>query len=218
MQRKSLWLGFFFAAATALALSTGGYCAESQVMKDFTAALEQNDPVKAAAVIDANKDKVPGEIKALLDEAAAPGLSKEDVDGKYYIAELMAKLYKDSTGDIEPLKTVKKKSFDSKLSPAVRSTAVNGVHVVECPEPAGEMKNFFKPDNIIIKKDETVRWVNNDKDGHIFASMPFIGMGGIFSPKVEHGQSWEFKFEKPGEYFYICFIHQRMMGKVTVEE
>lgn len=218
MRRKSLWLGFVFAVVTALTLSTRGYCAESQVRKDFTTALEQNDQIKAAAVIDANKDKVPAEIKALLDEADAPGLSNEDVEGKHYLAELMAKLYKDSTGDVEPLKTVKKKVFESRLSPAVRSTAVNGVHVVECPEPAGEMKNFFKPDNIIIKKGETVKWVNNDKEGHIFASMPFIGMGGIFSTKVEHGQSWEFKFEKPGEYFYICFIHKGMMGKVTVEE
>lgn len=218
MQRKSLWLGFVLAAVTALALSNSGYCAESQVRKDFITALEQNDPVKTAAVIDANKDKVPAEITAILDEAAAPGLSKEEADGKRYLAELMAKHYKDSTGDMEPLKTVKKKIFESKLSPAVRSTAVDGVHIVESPEPAGEMKNFFKPDNIIIKKGETVRWVNNDKEGHIFASMSFLGMGGIFSPRVEQGKSWDFKFEKPGEYFYICFIHQGMVGKVTVEE
>ncbi|MEK7774056.1 MAG: plastocyanin/azurin family copper-binding protein [Deltaproteobacteria bacterium] len=218
MQRKNLWFGFVLAAVMTLTLSVRGYSAESQVRKDFVTALEQNDSIKAASIVDANKDKVPLEIKAILDEAAVPGVTREEMDGKFYLAELMAKHYKDSTGDMEPLKEVKKKIFDSKLTPPIRSTAVAGVHTVDCPEPAGDIKNIFRPDNILIKKGETVRWVNNDKEGHIFASMPFIGMSGIFSTKVEQGQSWDFKFEKAGEYFYMCFIHQGMLGKVTVEE
>lgn len=82
----------------------------------------------------------------------------------------------------------------------------------------GKIRNVFSPDNVIIKQGEKVRWVNEDKYKHLFAStMQFLGgMGGISSPDVEPGESWEYKFEKPGEYFYMCFIHRGMLGKVTV--
>lgn len=202
--------------AAVLSLSSAGSC-ESEITKQFLEAYDQKSAVKMAEVIKANKDKVPDEIKALVDEAMAPGMTQEDRDGKFFVADMMARAYKDETGDVEILKFVKRKEFDSKLGPAVRSTPKDGVHTVEFPMATPEVKNVFRPDNIIIKAGDTVRWVNNDEQGHIFASMPLIGLGGIFSPRVEPGKSWDFKFEKPGEYFYICFIHHGMIGKVTVE-
>jgi len=202
--------------AAVLSLSSAGFC-ESEITKQFLEAYDQKSAVKMAEVIKANKDKVPDEIKALVDEAMAPEMTQEDRDGKFFVADMMARAYKDETGDVEVLKFVKRKEFDSKLGPQVRSTPKDGVHIVEFPMATPEVKNVFRPDNIIIKAGETVRWVNNDEQGHIFASMPLIGEGGIFSPRVEPGKSWDFKFEKPGEYFYICFIHHGMIGKVTVE-
>ena len=86
------------------------------------------------------------------------------------------------------------------------------------PKPSGDDKNIFKPDNITIKRGESVRWVNTGETEHILASMPLISVPGLFSPKVEAGQSWDYKFEKTGEYYYLCFIHKSMIGKVTVEE
>ena len=214
IRRFSLCLALSLAAS--LLWSSAGFC-ESEITKQFLDAYDQKSAVKMAEVIKANKDKIPDEIKALVDEAMAPGMTEEDKDGKFFVADMMARAYKDETGDVEILKFVKRKEFDSKLGPPVRSTAKDGVHMVEFPKPTAEVKNVFVPDNIIIKAGETVRWVNNDEQAHIFASMPLIGIGGIFTPRIEPGKSWEFKFEKPGEYFYICFIHHGMIGKVTVE-
>jgi len=210
--------GFSLALSLAAVLfcASAGIC-ESEITQQFLEAYDQKSALKMAEVIKVNKDKVPAEITALVNEAMAPDISQEDRDGKFFVADMMARAYKDETGDVEILKFVKRKEFDSKLGPAVRSVAKDGVHIVEFPKATEEAKNIFKPDNIIIKAGETVRWVNNDEQGHIFASMPVIGIGGIFSPKVEPGKSWDFKFEKPGEYFYICFIHHGMIGKVTVE-
>jgi len=194
------------------------FSGDSEVVKNFKAALVENDEKVMYEVVEQNKEKIPAEVKALMDEAAAPGASEEVVKGDFYVAELMATIYKNLFQDVEPLRAVKKKYFETLLTPQVRSTAEGGVHIITMPTPAGEMENVFKPDNIIIKKGETVRFVNNDAAAHILASLAFLGEGGLFSPNIETGQSWEYKFEKPGEYYYICFIHKSMAGKITVEE
>ncbi|MBI5643543.1 MAG: cupredoxin domain-containing protein [Deltaproteobacteria bacterium] len=199
-----------------ISLSYPGFC-ESEITKQFLEAYDQKNAIKMSEVIKANKDKVPDEIRAMVEEALKPETKQEDRDSKFFVADMMARAYKDETGDVETLKFVKRKEFDSKLGAQVRSTPQNGVHIVEFPMATPEVKNIFRPDNIIIKAGETVRWVNKDEQGHIFASMPLIGVGGIFTPRIEPGKSWEFKFEKPGEYYYICFIHHGMIGKITVE-
>lgn len=183
--------------------------------KDFIAALEANDGEKMFSIVEANKDNIPGEIQGLLTEAKD---AKEEKAGLLHIAEMMARYYKDITGNAEHLIEVRKADFESRLSPPVRPKAVNGTHTIEFPKPAGDVKNVFRPDNIIIKRNETIRWVNNDETAHVFSSMQFIGKKGIKSPSVEPGKGYEFKFEETGEYYYICFIHRGMVGKVTVEE
>jgi hypothetical protein len=35
---------------------------------------------------------------------------------------------------------------------------------------------------------------------------------------IGKGDTWEYTFNEPGEYFYICFIHRAMIGKITVVE
>jgi len=190
----------------------------SEITQNFLDAFINKDTVKMSSIIKENKDKIPDEIKALIDEAKLPELSKEDKETKLNIAEIIANAYKNVTGNIEPLKQVKKDAFDSKLSPQLHSAPVEGFHIIEMPKPSGDDKNIFKPDNITIKRGESVRWVNTGETEHILASMPLISVPGLFSPKVEAGQSWDYKFEKTGEYYYLCFIHKSMIGKVTVEE
>lgn len=218
MNLKRLALIVAIISITALASARPGFSEESAIRQGFIAAFEDNDTIKMTSVIEENKDRIPGEIKALLDEAFQPGATAGDREIKLYLAELMASAYKEVSDDYKPLLEVKKKSFDAKLSAPVRSTALNGVHTVDVPKAAGDVKNIFRPENIIIKKGETVKWVNNDETGHIFSTMGAISSGRFLSPNVEPGKSWEYKFEKPGQYFYICFIHQAMIGKVTVEE
>jgi plastocyanin len=205
-----------FVLAIIIFTSGVGHSAGSPVIDEYTKALDANDAAGMTAVVEKYKMYIPATIKKLLDEAAGPDTDKEKKEEHFYLAELIANSYKEQTGEVGPLIDVKKAVFNSRLSPPVRSVAKEGVHIVDMPEAKGEEKNVFKPDNIIIKQGETVRWVNRDKISHVFASMPLIGAGGIFVPNIDPDASYDFKFDKPGEYYYICFIHRGMIGKITV--
>ncbi len=215
MHSKRLWS--CLALIAVFALSSISYSFESKIVNDFLTAYDAKDAVGMAAITEKNKEKIPSEILALLYEAMFPKTTEEDREANFFIAELIAKTYKDATGDIEPLLNVKRTVFNSKLTQPLSSTTEGGVHIVELPKTNENETNIFKPDNIIIRQGETVRWVNRDKIAHIFASMPFIGLGDIFTPNIQPGESWEYKFEEPGEYYYLCFIHKGMIGKVTAE-
>lgn len=208
----------FLVFTAVIALSGVARGAESEIRKSFIEARETNNAVLMTKIVEDNKDKIPAEIQSLLDEALSGKATVEEQDGLLYMAELMAKEYKDVAGNASYLITVKKAAFDVKLpQPAVRLDAKDGIYVIEMPPHQDGAQNIFKPENVIIKKG-TVKWVNNDVSAHIFATISLISAGVIRSPSVEPGQSWEYKFERPGEYFYICFIHRSMKGKITVEE
>lgn len=209
--------GLSLAIAVSVLISGVAASHAGEVRDKFIAALEANDKAGMYAAVNDNLDAVPAEILELIKEAKAPGTTPEDRGSYLYIAELMAKAYKDKTGDLEPLLNVKKRSFEARLGAPVRLKAENGVDTILIPKATGETKNIFEPDNVIIKQGETVRWVNSDEIAHIFSTLPLISAGKFFAKSVEPGESWEFKFEKPGEYFYLCFIHPSMVGKITVE-
>ncbi len=206
-------LAAVFFAGKALSGPPGGV--HSDVQKEFTAAFEEKDGVKMHSVVEANKDKIPAEIKTMLAEAKN---AKENKQRLFYAAETMSRYYKDITGDASYLIEVRKADFESRLTPPVRSTAVKGLHTIEVPKPTANAKNVFSPDNIIIKKGGTVRWINKDSTAHLFASLSFLGKKGIKSATVEPGQKYDFWFDKAGDYYYICYIHNSMIGKVAVEE
>ncbi len=199
-----------FAGASAHAL-------DPRIAQDFERAVDRGDLNGMRRIVEENLNDIPPVIEALVEEALLPGTSKEDREASFYVAERMASEYKEVTGDFGFLKKVKRASFESQLHSPVRSTPEDGVHTVEAMSTE-EVKNIFRPDNIVIKKGETVRWVNNDTVSHLLASMPVIGMKGLFSPSINPGEEWAYTFEEPGEYYYICFIHKLMHGKVTVTE
>ena len=203
--------------AIAAALTAPAYGAESEILKTFLKAYDSNNAMGMTAVVEKNQDKVPGEIKDLIEESKLTELTPDERAEKLYIAELLAREYNNITGDSALLIKIKQIDFNTRLDPPVRSVASRGIQTVEIPPVDEITKKVFKPDNIIIKAGETVRWVNKDKVIHILASMPLIGEVGIFSPNLEPGKSWEYKFDKPGEYYYLCFIHQGMIGRITVE-
>lgn len=194
------------------------HSAESEFVKRFKDALEKNNMQEMTSLVATNKGSVPAEIRALLTEAARPDISKEGKDEGYNVAEVMAREYKDASGDAGMLIEVKKTSFNSRLSTPIRPALSNGVVEIRIPRPTGASKNVFAPDNIVIKKGETVRWINDDSVMHVFASLKLISTGGISSPKLEPGMNWEARFERSSEYYYICFIHSSMIGKISVEE
>jgi len=208
---------FIFTLSTVFFLLLGqAQAADSDFVQAFIKAYDSKNIIIMSKLIKTNKDKIPDEVRVLVKEGLDKGLSKVDKTAKFFTAELIAREYKDLTGDAGLLIELKKAEFNSSLHTAVKSEADKGVNIINIPSGTDKEKNLFLPDNIIINEGETVRWKNNDSTAHIFASMPLIGNGGIFTPSLKAGATWEYKFDKPGEYFYLCFIHKGMVGKVTV--
>jgi len=207
-----------FLALTGLIFSRGAACADdSEIVRKFKNAYYSQNDAAAHDVISANRVFIAQELKALLDIALIPRTPAGARESSFSIATAMAQEYKNVTGDIALLRMVKSRIFNSRLMPPVRIEPSGGVYMVETLSNDAVI-NAFAPDNIIVPKGSIVRWVNTDTTAHLLASMPVIGIGGIFSPRIEPGQSWEFKFDNPGVYYYICFIHKTMYGKVKVEE
>ncbi|MBI5587266.1 MAG: hypothetical protein HY889_02745 [Deltaproteobacteria bacterium] len=202
---------------TFFVLANGAAYAESELVKKFRRALNSKDFATMTILVQKNRNNIPSEVNALVDEAFSPGAAADTRESMFTVAEFLADEYKNQTGDISLLKSVKVRIFESKLSKPVNPALQDGVYTVESVS-SDKVKNIFIPDNIIIKKGSTVRWVNNDNVAHLLASVPVIGGGGIFSPTIDPGSTWQYTFNKAGEYYYICFIHKVMYGKVTVVE
>lgn len=213
LKRMILFLaltGFIFSSGAALA-------ADSEIVHKFKNAYYSKNTEAAHQVISVNRAFIPQELKALLDIALIPKVPAGLRESNFFIATAMAEEYKNTTGDIAILRMVKSRIFNSRLMQPMRPQPSDGFYVVETISTDAVI-NAFIPDNIIVPKGSIVRWVNKDTTEHLLASMPVIGLGGIFSSPIEPGKSWEFKFDTPGVYYYICFIHKVMYGKVTVEE
>ena len=82
------------------------------------------------------------------------------------------------------------------------------------------MKNIqFEPGDVTVKAGDTVTWTNNESVPH---DVEGSGKGVKFSSGAEggmnEGATFEFTFDKPGTYEYICRVHAPgMAGTVTVE-
>ena len=76
------------------------------------------------------------------------------------------------------------------------------------------MSNFaFSPMAITVPAGTTVSWTNKDGEPHTVTSLE-----GLFrSGALDTGDSFKFKFVKAGVYKYVCSIHPRMTGTVTVK-
>lgn len=207
----SLYLLFI----TVFVLSGSAAAANSEVVNRFKRALESKDFNMMTTLVRKNMEKIPSEVDSLMDLAFSPDIAPAERDSMFTVAEFMADEYKKQTDDISLLKGVKVRIFESKLSEPVIADPQNGVYTVDAISTEN-VKNIFAPGNLVIKKGSTVRWRNNDTVAHLLASVPVIGSGGIFSPTIEPGAGWEYTFDKTGEYYYICFIHKVMYGKVTV--
>jgi len=213
MKRNIVFLSIFL-LITACFFAGEAEADHRDLSKAFMKAYNTNIGMKG--VIEHNKDLVPAEIKKLLAESHANGISAGTKAQKQYMAETMAREYKNVTGDISYLIEVKKDIFNSRLHAPVHTVNKDGINTVYMPRATAHEKNVFKPDNIIIHAGEWVRWVNNAGAAHIFASMPLIGKQILFTPSIKPDETWIQRFTDPGEYYYFCYIHNSMVGKITV--
>jgi plastocyanin len=72
---------------------------------------------------------------------------------------------------------------------------------------------MFSPANITVRAGATVTWVNLDDEPHSV----FSDAGLFHSSALDTHERFSYKFEKPGIYHYLCTLHPRMLGTVTVE-
>ncbi len=75
---------------------------------------------------------------------------------------------------------------------------------------------YYSPPTItvVIGKNNTVTWVNNDDAPHTVTATD----GSFNSGNLNAGQSWSYTFTAPGTYTYYCSYHSWMKGTVIVKE
>ena len=75
------------------------------------------------------------------------------------------------------------------------------------------MKNFdFTPMALTVTAGTTVTWRNMDEEPHTVVSTD-----GLFrSSALDTNETFTFKFTKAGTFKYVCTIHPRMVGTITV--
>ena len=76
------------------------------------------------------------------------------------------------------------------------------------------MKNFdFTPMAMTVNAGTTVTWRNMDEEPHTVVSAD-----GLFrSAALDTKESFAFTFTKAGTYKYVCSIHPKMVGTITVK-
>jgi plastocyanin len=76
------------------------------------------------------------------------------------------------------------------------------------------MKNFdFAPMALTVTAGTTVTWRNMDEEPHTVVSAD-----GLFrSSALDTKETFTFKFVKAGVYKYVCSIHPKMVGTITVK-
>lgn len=77
------------------------------------------------------------------------------------------------------------------------------------------IKNFaFDPAVITVKAGTTVTWTNSDQDPHTVTS---DGKAGPLNSKpLNQGDTYQYTFNVPGTFSYLCTIHPFMTATVTV--
>ncbi len=79
---------------------------------------------------------------------------------------------------------------------------------------SSDIVNFTHQD-LVVSVGTTVTWVNRDSASHTSTSR--VGSPGRWNSRgLRTGESFAFTFNEPGTYAYLCSIHPRMTGTVTV--
>ena len=74
--------------------------------------------------------------------------------------------------------------------------------------------NFaFSPNALTISAGTVVTWKNLDGEPHTVVS----DQGTFRSEALDENDSYQFKFDKPGTYRFICSIHPTMSGTIVVK-
>ncbi len=97
---------------------------------------------------------------------------------------------------------------------ALAALAIGGASLAGTGDTTVSVKDFaFQAMDIVVPAGATVTWKNLDGEPHTVTSVD-----GLFrSGALDTGDSYSQRFAKPGVYRYLCSIHPRMVGSVTVK-
>ena len=72
----------------------------------------------------------------------------------------------------------------------------------------------FKAPSTVITVGSSVTWKNLDDDPHTVTAVD----GSFDSKGLAQGDTFTYRFTKPGKYMYYCKVHPMMRGTVIVKE
>jgi plastocyanin len=102
-------------------------------------------------------------------------------------------------------------------SACVNATIFSGASSPPANYQSGQKTTYgYAPDviNVVIGKNNTVFWVNNDAAPHTVTS----DTAGVFgSPTMNQGDTFQETFTTAGTYTYHCIFHPWMQGTVIVK-
>lgn len=76
------------------------------------------------------------------------------------------------------------------------------------------IKDFdFSPMTVTVPTGGQVTWKNLDGEIHTVVSLD----GTFRSVALDQGDSFTFRFTKPGTYLYLCSVHPQMKARVVVK-
>jgi plastocyanin len=76
------------------------------------------------------------------------------------------------------------------------------------------IKDFdFQPMAVSVPVGATVTWKNLDEEPHTVTSTS----GAFRSAALDEGETFRFRFTRPGVYKYLCTVHPKMTATVTVK-
>ena len=70
----------------------------------------------------------------------------------------------------------------------------------------------YEPASLVVKKGDTVTWVNKDPFPHTVTAA-----GKFDSKSIAANGKWTYRATKAGEFAYICTLHPNMTGTLKVE-
>ncbi|MBS1301624.1 cupredoxin family copper-binding protein [Loktanella sp. SALINAS62] len=100
----------------------------------------------------------------------------------------------------------------SAAMPLLATTAYAAAHAQPTTHTVTIMNMAFSPANLTIKAGDTVIFKNEDRTPHDATA----NNGAFKTPRLSTGQSAQLTFPAAATYGYICSIHPRMTGSITV--
>jgi plastocyanin len=73
-------------------------------------------------------------------------------------------------------------------------------------------KFMFNPTDVTVPAGTDVTWENQDGEPHTVVSLT----GDFRSQALDEKDKFSHRFDQPGSYKYICSIHPKMVGIITV--